>query len=199
MERKWIVASFGDIRGFGTWEYRAATPPEEKELFISRFYETMQKYLLLKRDIHFKYGGDGFLVIKDFTLPERRNGALIDHLIGLRTVTRMALKDLGILEYSRLDGFRVRHFSGYAYKLKVLDPNDPDRKRICDEFVGYVVNSARRLLEVNPEITCLATEDLVRHMGKKAGEFKPKNLGKPSCYPRSVNKEDVDSLKILRF
>lgn len=199
MERKWIIASFGDIRGFGTWEYRAATTPEIKEPFILKFYETMQSYLRKHNDIHFKYGGDGFLVIREFNNKKKLTSEVYDHLNGLKCLTNKSKEDIRSVIYPSLEGFRIRHFEGHAYKLKVIDPNDPNRIRMTEEFVGYVINAARRLLDVNPEINCLATEGIAKVLGKKNGCFKIKPLGKPSHYPRSVNREDIESLQILRW
>lgn len=194
-----MIATFGDIRGFGTWEYRAATPPEVKEPFILRFYETMEAYVKKHTDMHFKYVGDGFLVIRQFSEKDRRNGSVYEHLNGLRLLTKRCIKDLDSVDYPSLRGFRIRHFDGHAYKLRVIDPNDPERKRLTDEFVGYVVNAARRILDVNPEILCLATQGITKTFKKRRDIFKTRPLGAPSFYPKSVNKEDIDTLQVLKW
>ena len=198
MKRTWVLASFGDIRDFGTWEYRAATPPEVKEPFILRFYETMQAYVRKHTEVHFKYEGDGFLVIREFSAAERSTQAILKHLKDLHSFINQIKKDFNILDYPSLDNFIIRHFSGHVYKLRVLDPNDPKRKRLTNEFVGYVINAAHRLLEVNPDVTCLASEGVIKSLNKHKS-FVIKPLGAPSCYPKSMNREDVDKLQIIKW
>lgn len=78
----------------------------------------------------------------------------------------------------------------------VLDPNDPERKRLIPEYVGYALNTAHRLLVVNPEIPCLCDGKLA--VGKRSF-FRMRQLGHPSVYPNGVDKEDVNGLKVLHI
>lgn len=78
----------------------------------------------------------------------------------------------------------------------VLDPNDPERKRLIPEFVGYTLNTAHRILGVNPEISCLCDGKLAA--GRKQF-FKMRTLGHPSFYPVGVDAEDVDGLKVIQI
>jgi len=199
MERHWAAVAFGDIRGFGAWTCRAATSKEVKEPFIYNFYQTMQFYVTNYLDAHFKYLGDGMMITKEFTTAQRKNGVLLDYLLSLRDITRRARKDVADCDYPRPDGFRLRIAGGDVYKLMVIDPNDPERKRLIPEYVEYTVNLAQRLLEVSPEIMALCTENIGEAVSRKRSSIKVRPLGTPSVYPHGVNREDVDGLRVLSF
>lgn len=199
MERKWVVAAFLDIRGFRSWTYRAATAPEFKEQFIGDFYRVLQCYVRNHIGVWTKYEGDGMLIIREFTLGERKNLAhVLEFILGLRTLLRKVKRVIRDAD-SPPDGVRIRLISGYVYKLMILDPNDDDRKRYIPEYLEYCTNTVRGLLEVNPEIACLATRELVRTLGRSRSIFRVRPLKVPSSYPKGVNREDIDGLQILRF
>lgn len=198
MERRYIISAFVDIRGFGTWIYRASIPRETKEPFIHEYLGITQDFIRANKDIHFKYLGDGFLAIREFSQAERSNGAVCDFIKGLRAATRKIVKMMAT--YSQPpDGIRVRITEGYAFKIMVLDPYDTKRERVIPEFIEYGINTAERLMEVNPEIVCLATEGVSKALGKYRSVFGVQPLGTPSAYPKSVNHEDLQTLVVLKF
>ncbi len=192
------MTAFVDLRGFGTWIYRASIPKEIKEPFIESYLGIVQNYIRSRSDIHFKYLGDGFLAIKEFTTSERKNGAIVEFIDGLRTVTREIMQLIKDGERSP-DGVRVRISAGYAYKVMVVDPYDSERKNIVSEFIEYGINTAERLMEVNPELICVVTEDVAKALGSKGSVFGMRPLGTPSSYPKSVNREDLETLEVLNF
>lgn len=198
MERAWIMSAFVDLRGFGTWIYRASISKEIKEPFIEGYLQIVQDFIKSRSDVHFKYLGDGFLVIKEFTLVERRNGGVLDFVKGLRTVTRKIMHLINDCEQPP-DGVRVRITSGYAYKVMVIDPRDPARKTMVNEFIEYGINTAERLLEVNPELVCVVTAEVAKSLKRYGSVFGMRKLGPPSCYPKSVNREDLETLEVLKF
>ena len=197
MERKWVVCAFGDIRGFGTWTSRAASSREVKDPYIEGFYALMDEYVMLHRDIYFKRVGDGFMALKEFTLPDPIG--IKDFLITLRWITRKAIRGIGDCRYPRPAGFRIRIMCGDVYKIPVIDANDPERKRLIYEYVEYPTNGGAHMLEVNPEIPALASEGVVDEMGEAGKIFRVRDLKEPSCFPSSVNIQDVKGLKILSF
>ncbi len=199
MERAWIVAACGDIRGSGSWFMRAAATREVKDPFVQEFYDTLQCYVKKHQDAHFKYVGDGFMAIKEFPVGQRSGRPIAEYLGGLKCVTRKCLKAISKCSWPRPTGFRIRITCGDTYKIMVVDPNDPERKRLIPEFVEYPTNTAAHLLMVNPESVCLATEGVVRAMGRHRSPFRCRPLGTPSTYPESVNREDVNALQVLRF
>lgn len=198
MERTWIVSAFVDLRGFGTWIYRASIPKEIKEPFIEGYLEIVQNFVRHRNDVHFKYLGDGFLAIKEFSATERRNGAVLDFVKGLRCVTRKIIRLIENCEWPP-DGIRVRITSGMAYKVRVVDPCDPERKNMVSEFIEYGINTAERLMEVNPEVVCVVTGDVAKVLRRYRSIFRMRKLGTPSCYPKSVNREDLETLEVLKF
>lgn len=193
------MVAYGDIRGFGAWTYRAANTNEVKAPFIRRFYDTLEFYIRRHPEAHFKAQGDGFLIIREFTPKERKAGALMKHLLTLRGLTHRVRADVAACAWPKPEGFRIRITCGDAYKIMMVDPNDPEKKRRIPEYVEYVVNAAQRILMVNPEIVCLVTEGVITALGKGAKAFRVRRLVEPSSYPTGVNKEDIDGLRIVRF
>ena len=201
MDRTWILSAFVDLRGFGTWIYRASIPKEVKEPFIRNYLEIVQKYVRMNPNVHFKYLGDGFLAIKEFSQKDRRSADACNFVKGLRCVTRKIMKLIRDCETPPA-GIRVRITEGYAYKVMVINPYERrhgGREQLISEFIEYGVNTAERLMEVNPEITCLVTEGVGKTLSSCRSFFRMRKLGIPSCYPKSVNREDDETLEILRF
>ncbi len=198
MERKWIVSAFVDIRGFGTWIYRASIPAEVKEPFIEQYLNIYQAYSAKNRANHFKYLGDGFLVVKEFEKSKNKSREIFGFIKGLRCVTR---KIIALIKSSDEGppGVRVRITEGYSYKIMLEDPFDLHRRRSVPEYIEYGINTAERLMEVNPEIICVVTEGVGKSLGKYRSFFRMRPLGTPSHTPKSVNQEDLQTLQVLRF
>ncbi len=199
MERKWVISAFLDISGFRSWTYRASTAPEDKERFIENFYNVLQDYVRLNPDVWAKYEGDGIMLIREFTPEERREKKNIElFILSLRCLYRKVRK-ARLYSEEWPPGERIRIISGYTYKFMVLDPGDSLRQRKIPEYLEYITNSIRGLLEVNPEIPCLATKGTVKSVGKKRQVLRVRPLRKPSFYPKGVNREDIDGLEIVAF
>lgn len=197
MERTWIVVAFGDLKGFGQWTSRAANSPEVKEPFLIAFYKSLESYVQDRKDVYFKYLGDGFMVCREFDKKDSKE--ICKFLKTIQVLTNDIKKDIRNCGYPQPDGFRIRIAAGDVYKVYVLDPNDPSRKRKIPEFLEYATNQAAHLLKVNPDITCLATEIVVKALGKYRSIFRVRELKEPSAYPESVNSVDIKTLKVLKF
>lgn len=199
MERKWVIAAFLDISGFRSWTYRAATAPEIKAAFLQEFYNVLEGYVKNHTDRWSKYEGDAILTAKEFSPNERRDPKqVLEFVTTLRCLLRKAQNVLRECE-SPPDGVRIRIMEGYVYKFMVLDPNDPERRRRIPEYVEYCTNTLRGLLGVNPEHAAMATQGVVKCLGRSRSVFRVRPLEKPSHYPKGVNREDVDGLQILKF
>lgn len=197
MERTWVVVAFGDIHGFGQWTSRAASSREVKDPFIKDFYDILQRYVKRHPETHFKYLGDGFMALREF--KKKSPKAIYEFIKSLYRISSELDSLIQGSDYPQVDGFRIRIACGDVYKLSVLDPNDGERKREGSEYVEYATNKAAHLLRVNPEITCLATESVVKSLGRYRSVFRVRPLEKPSIYPKSVNRIDLETLKILDF
>lgn len=197
MERTWIIVAFGDIRGFGAWTSRAANTPEVKEPFIEDFYASLQVYVDKYRDLHFKYLGDGFMVAKE--LDHKDSRGVYEFLKKIKLITKQSILTIRKCGYPQPSGFRIRIACGDVYKMMVIDSNDPQRKRSIPEYLDYATNKAAHLLNISPEIPCLVTENVVNALGKYRSVFRLRKLVKPSHYPESVNKVDIDGLQVLEF
>lgn len=197
MKRTWVVVAFGDIRGFGAWTSRAANSRETKDPFIQGFYDVLQGYVLKHSKVYFKYTGDGFMALQEF---ESKDPKQIYYFIkSLQQISKKIKKIIVNSDYPQPDGFRIRITSGDVYKISVIDPSDSERKRKVPEYVEYATNQAAHLLKVNPEIVCLATESIVKNLGKYRSFFRMRKLERPSDYPESVNRQDIETLQVLKF
>ena len=199
MERKWLLIAFGDLSGFGSWTSRASNAPEIKEPFLKDFYSTMGYFVKTRENMTLKYMGDGFMIVQEFPTAREREQDSYEFLKDLACITkriRLNIKKCADLE---LKGFRLRINAGYAYKIMVVDPNDPKRERLIPEYVEYSINTCQKLLGVNPEISCLATDFFVKALGKKRSFVRMRKLEKPSSYPKGVNSEDTEGLWEIKF
>jgi class 3 adenylate cyclase len=197
MERKWMVLASGDIRGFGTWTYRASNSLEIQAPFIQSFYDAMQQFVRARPHLYFKYLGDGMMIGQEMSPSERRNGPLVEFLQDIQELTRRMCSIVAGCEWPAPDGFRMRIMAGYVHKIMVLDPTDPKRKRFIPEYVGYLANTVARLQEVNPATTCLVHENVVRPLLAKASMFDITKFETPREHPRGVNQEDLNALHVL--
>lgn len=163
-ERKWIVVAFVDILGFATWVRRASNSPEERQKFVIHLYRKLTYYSTSK-GYFVKLLGDGAMIVRELVAGH-----------NCQTVMTM-LKDLDCLhkyidrvimqsEFPRLGGSRIRVVAGHVLKL---------RSKFCandcflqDDYIGYPINLAARLLEVlkttEPIICHESVKDIV---GKK--------------------------------
>lgn len=194
MERQWVVVAFGDLTGFGTWTSRASNAPEIKEPFLEYFYATMQYFVKTKMDATLKYMGDGFMIVREFNNQREKSADILEFLKHLACITKRVRANIKNCADLELEGFRLRVNAGYVYKIMVLDPHDPQKERKIPEYVEYTINTCQKLLEVNPEVTCLATDFFVKALGRKRSAFRMRKFGKPSKYPKGVNSQDVEGL-----
>lgn len=192
-----MVLASGDIRGFGTWTYRASNSLEIQAPFIREFYRAMQQFVLARPHLYFKYLGDGMMIGQEMSPSERRNGPLVRFIQDIQELTQKMLTVVSDCEWPAPDGFRMRIMAGYVHKIMVLDPNDPKRKRLVPEYVGYLANTVARLQEVSPATTCLIHENVVRPLLTKASLFDITKFGAPTERPRGVNQEDLNALHVL--
>jgi len=199
MEQRWVITAFLDLSNFRIWTYRASIATEVKGKFLDDFYRVLQCYVRSHVGPWMKYEGDGILVAQEFS-PEQRQQpkGIRDFILGLRCLTRKVQTVLRNAESSP-EGVRIRIMCGDVFKHMVIDPNDPERTRLIPEYLGYCTNTVRGLLGVNPEIPALATEDVVKSLGKTRSVFRVRPHRNPSCYPKGVNREDVDHLSRLKF
>lgn len=197
MERTWVTVAFGDIRGFGPWISRAANSREVKEPFILSFYDILQDYVNRNSDVYFKYIGDGFMALRESKNKDSKDVfGFVDSLKGL---SKKIVKLIRSSEYPQPDGFRIRVASGDVYTFKIIDPNDPNRERKVHEYTEYAINEASHLLKVNPEIAFMVTESVAKALGPHRSAFRMRKIERPSAYPESVNRIDIESLNIVQI
>lgn len=198
MEEKHVIAAFLDLTEFRSWTYRANVPQYVKAQFLQNFYDVLQDYVKGSLECWSKYEGDALLTAKEIS-SNKQGKKEITEFVG--TMRHLIYKVRWAMKNSKEPppDVRIRIMDGPVWKIMVLDPNDPERKRKIAEYIGYCLNTLKGLLGVNPENTAMATWGVIKIMGKTGSIFRCRKLEKPSCYPKGVNREDIDGLHILKF
>lgn len=192
-----MVIAAGDIRGFGTWTYRASNSMENRERFVKTFYEAMQRFVLKNPQLYFKYLGDGMMIGQEMIHSQRHDSHTAKFTQDIQALTREMLSLVAKCEWPSPDGFRMRMMAGWVHKIMVVDPGDAKHKRLMPEYVGYLTNTVSRLLEVSPETPCIVHESVVKALLSKAESFAISKFETPREHPRGVNQEDLNALHVL--
>ncbi len=188
IQRCWVIAAFGDIRGFGAWAYRASNSLESQKPLIQKFYRCMENFQVSK------YLGDGFMVIQEMSPLQQKDREVLRFLREIKLLTQ---EMQGVLKTSEvpIDGFRVRIMGGYVWKVLVREVKDRRSYKRTWEYVGYATNTAQRLLSVEPETICLIHENLLKYLTEKDQEvMEIKKFRTPTNIPIGVNSEDLEGL-----
>ncbi len=163
MERKRVVAAFGDVRGFRRWILRANNSPENVSNLMDVVYRHFES-CAQKSGLYMKFMGDGFLIILELanghSCKKVRN--LLVDMFNLTEKVTAAMK----MSYPRPDGFRVRVAAGHVWKRMTLQRLHGEIVRHA-EYIGYALNLAQSLLYVYPEVECVAHESIIEIVGTK--------------------------------
>ncbi len=194
MERKKVIAAFGDVRGFRKWTLRAMNAPEVSADFIEDVYGHFERFSQRTNNT-VKYLGDGIMVIKELGTGHNCGVArqFIREIYELNENIHLALKKI----WPRPDGFRVRVACGHVWKRYTL-------KRIRGrhvrhpEYIGYPVNMAQSLLYVYPEISCICHESITELIGSKTSGLIFERLAPPKERRHGVDPQDFNGLWSFR-
>lgn len=189
-----MIVAFGDIFGFGIWRERALNAPEVSDPFIENFYGLMKKFVL-KNNFYVKYLGDGLMIIKEIEFKDRLNPS--PFIKSVRCLTKKMKKIIDECSWPKPEGFRTRIVVGHVDKLKMPDPQDKTRE--VDEYEGYAINLAQRLLEIQPRTPIICHESIFQILGEKKKEFRFKRLEGVTEKPRGVNSSDISGLWSLKL
>ncbi len=190
MERKRVLVAFGDILGFGSWMIRASNAPEVTHDLIDQVYAEFERFMA-HMNCHVKFLGDGLMIIREMGGGHNckmTREFLVDAYHFAFSVNEI-IKD----HYPRPDGFRLRVASGHVWKRSMTHG-----KRRGDEYVGYSVNLAQRLLEVSPQTLAVCHESIVEILAQKKGIIAFERMGDPKERPRGVDLADLAGLYCFR-
>jgi hypothetical protein len=190
MERKRIIAAFGDIRGFRKWTLRALNSPEVSEGFIRDVYSNFEQFSQ-KTSNYVKYLGDGLLIVRE--LGNGHNcGTARQFLHEVHNLT-VAIEDSIKGIWPRPDGFRARVACGYVWKRPTIK-RWKGRNFNHAEYIGYAVNMAQALLYVYPEIQNICHESIVELIGPKKNGLVLERLAPPKERRHGVDPQDFNGL-----
>lgn len=197
MERKWIIVAFGDITGFSAWRRRASTQPEIAQPFLKKFYEEIEKFSLKNKDLHLKYLGDGFMMLKELNEKYNKHRCVVKFVQEAGALNARLLKIVHSCEWPPPDGFRTRIVCGHVDKLEVTDPIN--RKTKVSEYVGYAINLAQKLLQISPETHFVCHESVIKVIGRLPKKFKTKKMKILEEKRKGVDPEDIANLWEVEF
>lgn len=190
MERKRIIAAFGDVRGFRKWTLRALNSPEIAGDFIEEIYSIFEKFSL-ESNGYMKYLGDGLLIILE--IENAQNSVAIQEflkdLIKLVGNVESAIKKI----WPRPDGFRIRVASGHVWKRSTMK-RESRRSLRQPEYIGYAINMAQALLYVYPEINTICHESIIEIIGAKHDRLVFERLQPPEERRFGVDPQDFAGL-----
>lgn len=190
MERKRIIAAFGDIRGFRKWTLRALNSPEISERFIEEVYGHFEHFTQ-DTTSYVKYLGDGLLIIR-----ELGNGKISKIAKQFLYEVHDLTKNIeGSIQgtWPRPDGFRVRVACGYVWKRQTRKRYDGRNFR-HPEYIGYAVNMAQALLYVYPETPNICHESIIELIGTKKNGMVFEQLPPPKERRHGVDPQDFNGL-----
>lgn len=194
MERKKVIAAFGDIRGFRKWTLRAMNTPEVSSAFIEEVYRHFETFSQSTNNF-VKYLGDGILIIKELGNGHNCGNArsFLQEIYTLNTQVHDALKKV----WPRPEGFRVRVACGHVWKRYTLKRIRGHHVR-HPEYIGYPVNMAQSLLYVYPEIPTICHESITELIGTKTNGLVFERLPAPKERRHGVDPQDFHGLWTFR-
>lgn len=194
MERTCVIVAFGDVAGFNPWIRRGSNAPEVITDFVEKFYAEMQDFVKTHNAVQIKYLGDGFMILKELKSTCTRGTCVAKFITDVARLAKRLKRIVKQCDFPPPDGFRLRIAHGHVSKIQVLDPVDPERKRMIWEFIGYAVNLAQKLLDVSPRTVLVVHESAIKVLGRQKTGLRLKRLVGSKERPRGVDSEDLEGL-----
>jgi len=199
-ERKWVVVAFADILGFAPWIRRASNSPEELKKFVIHLYRKFT-YLSTGKGYFVKLLGDGAMIVRELENGHHNCKTVIAMLKDMDCLHKYINNIIERSGFPRPTGSRIRIAAGHVIKLtsQFCDRNC----FLQDDYIGYPVNLAARLLDVLP-----ATEPVICHesvkdvVGKKGDKheliFRQLKIDNERRLD-GIDEEDLNSLWSVSF
>ncbi len=185
-----VLVAFGDITGFGAWTRRGSNSPEEFKDFMVQLYKEFIRFRN-GNGYFMKLMGDGFLCITEIGKGNAKKQTLefLNHAIELDSSIRQIMNRT----FPSPDSFRIRIAAGHVWKMVASRPGQAAAQT---DYLGYAVNLAARLLEIDRESAILCHESVKKILNGEASKngftLEPAQL-RGWC-PRGVDPEDIRTL-----
>ena len=186
-----VLVAFGDVTGFGAWTRRGSNSPEEFKDFMVHLY---------KEFIRFRNGNgyfvklmeDGFMCITEIDKGNAKATTLefLSHAVDLE----LAIQNIVKSTFPAPGSFRIRIAAGHVWKMVASRPGQGTPQT---DYLGYAINLAARLLEIDRESAILCHESVRKILNgavQNNAEFGFKPARIRSRCPRGVDPEDIRTL-----
>ena len=183
-----VLVAFGDVTGFGAWTRRGSNSPEEFKDFMVNLYKEFIRYRN-GNGYFVKLMGDGFMCITEINKGSAQNKALefMRHALDLESAIRSITKNT----FPAPGSFRIRIAAGHVWKMVASRPGQGTAQI---DYLGYAINLAARLLEIDRESSILCHESIRKILNgaiRNDMEFCFKLAHIRSRCPRGVDPEDI--------
>ena len=186
-----VLVAFGDVTGFGAWTRRGSNSPEEFKDFMVNLYKEFIRYRN-GNGYFVKLMGDGFMCITEIDKGSAKNRALefMRHALDLESAIRGITKST----FPAPGSFRIRIAAGHVWKMVASRPGQGTAQT---DYLGYAINLAARLLEIDRDSAILCHESIRKILNGAVRDsaefgFKPAHI-RGRC-PRGVDPEDIRTL-----
>lgn len=186
-----VLVAFGDVTGFGAWTRRGSNSPEEFKDFMVHLYKEFIRFRN-GNGYFVKLMGDGFMCITEIDkgTAKKRTLEFLNHAVDLESAIRGITRNT----FPAPGSFRIRIAAGHVWKMVASRPGQAATQT---DYLGYAVNLAARLLEIDRESAILCHESIKKIVNgsviKESGfRLKPAYI-RGRC-PRGVDPEDIHLL-----
>jgi class 3 adenylate cyclase len=164
VKRVWILAAFGDIRGYRRWCRNHSVTQEVRRPFLRKFFREVDRFCR-SWNCQVKRLGDGFIIFFEVPYKKQKAVCLYKMLVGLRDLTSNIFELLENCPWPPPYGFRIRIPGGWVDRHMVADLNNPGKR--LPEYIGESPNLARELLYVRPSIEVMTHSSVIRRLDRE--------------------------------
>lgn len=190
--RRHVVIVFGDVVGFKTWARKSVESPATFRKFMEQLYTAFLQFQKAT-GCYLKLIGDGMMAVME--LQEGHEGEVAEKAFTqawhLKRVVRHAIIES---HWPRPENFRVRLVAGNVWKVGVTFPND---QRESVDYLGYYVNLCHKLLDVRPDLVCMAhqsAKELLPETARREIGFGFERVTPNGGTTDGIDREDLDVL-----
>lgn len=189
------IVAFGDITAFSEWTRRGSNSPEGFKSFMVRLYREFIRFRN-GNGYFVKLLGDGFMAVRELTTQNTNKevAAFLNHALALES----AIRGIENKMFPQPGLFRITVVVGHVLRI-VASRTGQESSRQTD-YLGYAVNLAARLLEIDRREGILCHESASKIMingNRKEVGFTLERVTGPIRCPRGVDPEDLKGLRAV--
>lgn len=186
-----VLVAFGDVSGFGAWTRRGSNSPEEFKDFMIHLYKEFIRFRN-GNGYFVKLMGDGFMCIIEIGKGSAKARTLefLNHAVDLESAIQKIMTGV----FPSPGSFRIRIAAGHVWRMVASRPGEVTEQT---DYLGYAINLAARLLEIDRESAILCHESVRKILNgaiRSSTEFGIKPARIRSRCPRGVDPEDIQTL-----